>query len=569
MKVKIEFNNRSIRNHKSNFTSAKGKPLDRVDTPFNLQSVLYKGLRLREYRGGSKHFIVIFYLKGQRTKPRVYTVGTFDDNRDIITGETIFGVKQCTDRLFKLVKEHCDERGHWIKDPNLTISFSLVNKSITVRDLIIEYAKSGFERMRSTKKLTANSIRDKVKYLFGYNIRAKHLEYDDDNKGDGVVRFVPVKTLRTKTNGIKEINRPAPTGWDELFKWYPPGKHILKDHSFNLSGRKSIFDSDIGKINIEDIRTKLILNYLSQFSSQSSKYDAMECFRTLWHFAVHQGYMENDAMINPTYLVPIKQQEPKENKYRLKVFSDLEWDTLLEVCSDLSSRFPWQADCIILQALTGLRKQEAFKLEKKDIQYFDQPKILKNSLGETQVIYGEIHIRKSVSKTNAEEWIPIIEPIKICLDNIAKIPDTEFVYTSKQFNKSHRHFPLAYAKSLKWLFCSTKVQTSKLFDSQYRYSRKTRLRSDKWCWDVIRYEMRKRLKIPFNKEFLCTSKMLRKTFTHKAKMAFGGRSDMAKRFTRHKTEAILEGVYDGTTREEVHQNATELGKVLMFNKRRA
>ncbi len=71
MKVKIEFNNRSIRNHKSNFTSAKGKPLDRVDTPFNLQSVLYKGLRLREYRGGSKHFIVIFYLKGQRTKPRV------------------------------------------------------------------------------------------------------------------------------------------------------------------------------------------------------------------------------------------------------------------------------------------------------------------------------------------------------------------------------------------------------------------------------------------------------------------------------------------------------------------
>ena len=53
MKVKIEFNNRSIRNHKSNFTSAKGKPLDRVDTPFNLRSVLYKGLRLREYRGGS------------------------------------------------------------------------------------------------------------------------------------------------------------------------------------------------------------------------------------------------------------------------------------------------------------------------------------------------------------------------------------------------------------------------------------------------------------------------------------------------------------------------------------
>jgi len=68
-----------------------------------------------------------------------------------VTGETIFGVKQCTERLFKIVKEHCDERGHWVKDPNLTVAFTLVNKSITVRDLIIEYAKSGFERMRSTK----------------------------------------------------------------------------------------------------------------------------------------------------------------------------------------------------------------------------------------------------------------------------------------------------------------------------------------------------------------------------------------------------------------------------------
>ena len=44
--------------------------------------------------------------------------------------------------------------------------------------------------------------------------------------------------------------------------------------------------------------------------------------------------------------------------------------------------------------------------------------------------------------------------------------------------------------------------------------------------------------------------MLRKTYTHKCKAAFDGRSDIAKRFTRHKTEEVLEGLYDGVTREE-------------------
>jgi len=108
-----------------------------------------------------------------------------------------------------------------------------------------------------------------------------------------------------------------------------------------------------------------------------------------------------------------------------------------------------------------------------------------------------------------------------------------------------------------------------MFDLEYRNSRKTRLCSDIHCWDIIKVEMKKRLKLGVSSEYLCTSKMLRKTFVHKTKTAFDGRSDIAKRFTRHKDEAILEGLYDGATREEVHQNSVELGKVLNFVKRRA
>ena len=125
-----------------------------------------------------------------------------------------------------------------------------------------------------------------------------------------------------------------------MFKWYPPGRSILKDHNFNLHGITSMFDDKIGKINIEDLRTKLILDYVNQYNAYSTKKDVVECFRTLWHFAVHQGYMENDAMINPTYLVPIKKGRPVVNKYRLKIFSDKDWVLLYEVLNDLSSRFP-------------------------------------------------------------------------------------------------------------------------------------------------------------------------------------------------------------------------------------
>ena len=561
LKQKIKFDNRSIRNHHSDFTGKNGKTKERVYTPFSAgsKSTEYKGLNLCEYKRGEKHFVIIFRIKGQRHKPRTFTVGKFNDNLNVISGETVFGIKQCRERLFKIVKEHCDERGHWIKDPNLTVAFTQVNQSITIHDLIIEYAKAGFEKMKNSERMTGNSIRDKVRHMFGYNFRTNHLSYDNQDNGDGVVIF-----KYSKTN-----NKPAPTGWTQLFKWYPSGRSIRKDHGFNMNGIISIFDHKISKFNIEDLRTKLIIDYVNQYQSHSAKKDVVECFRSLWHFAVHRGYMENDAMINPTYLVPIKKGRPVVNKYKLKIFSDKDWELLLQVCDDLSSRFPWQSDCIVLQALTGLRREEAFKLEKRDIKYFKEPRVFKSKAGVSEVVYGEIHIRDAVAKTGVEEWIPIIEPIKVCLDNIKKIPDQHFTYHSKMFNLSHRNFPLAYARKLKWLFCSTQVQTSQLFDEVYRGSRKTRLCSDKHCWDIVKVEMKKRLKIGIGNEYLCTSKMLRKTFVHKTKTAFEGRSDIAKRFTRHKDEKILEGLYDGATREEVHQNSAELGKVLNFVKRRA
>ena len=69
MKKKLEFNNRAIRNHKSDFTNTKSKPLTKVYTSFKMyKTTQFKGLNLCEYKKGEKHFVLIFFMKGQRKR---------------------------------------------------------------------------------------------------------------------------------------------------------------------------------------------------------------------------------------------------------------------------------------------------------------------------------------------------------------------------------------------------------------------------------------------------------------------------------------------------------------------
>ena len=76
----------------------------------------------------------------------MFTLGKFDNNLNVITGETKCGIKQIQERLHTIAKEHQDEYGHWVEDPNLTVAFIQVNQSITLRDLIKEYCKAGFQK---------------------------------------------------------------------------------------------------------------------------------------------------------------------------------------------------------------------------------------------------------------------------------------------------------------------------------------------------------------------------------------------------------------------------------------
>ena len=58
LKQKIKFDNRSIRNHHSDFTGVNGKTKQRVYSPFNIsKTTQYSGLNLCEYKKGGKHFV--------------------------------------------------------------------------------------------------------------------------------------------------------------------------------------------------------------------------------------------------------------------------------------------------------------------------------------------------------------------------------------------------------------------------------------------------------------------------------------------------------------------------------
>ena len=106
IKKRLEFKNRNIARYKSDFTGDK----ERVYTSFKFDKNTHcKELYLCEYPNGNKHFVILFRLKGQRNKLRVFSLGKFNPTELPITGETTFGTKQCSERMFKIVNEHYDE----------------------------------------------------------------------------------------------------------------------------------------------------------------------------------------------------------------------------------------------------------------------------------------------------------------------------------------------------------------------------------------------------------------------------------------------------------------------------
>ena len=95
----------------------------------------------------------------------------------------VFGVKQCQDKLHDLVKTHCNDKGHWIRDPKQTVrdketkivkAVIVESQKLTINQVIERYVAAGFPRKKGKTKRGSSIKRDCLN-LLGHNWRTKHL----------------------------------------------------------------------------------------------------------------------------------------------------------------------------------------------------------------------------------------------------------------------------------------------------------------------------------------------------------------------------------------------------------
>ena len=80
----LKFKNEAINKQKSKFTKNKKGKHKPIFTSFKFdRNTKYKGLCLREYVNGEKHFVVRLRLRGNRKRLIVFPVGKFDPTQEV------------------------------------------------------------------------------------------------------------------------------------------------------------------------------------------------------------------------------------------------------------------------------------------------------------------------------------------------------------------------------------------------------------------------------------------------------------------------------------------------------
>jgi|TARA_B100000315_G_scaffold196505_1_gene187619 integrase len=528
-KIDIAFGSKSYKQFK--FDVSKGTSL--------------KGLLLRvSRRTGRKDFYLSLWFHG---KPTNYTIGTFPNIR----------CKDVEKICLELAETHQDEKGNWIKSPLITRrnSTKLVPKKDTtmpagktINEVIESYCGAdekeghrGFLKDIKNGYKTSKSAKNIFRCLAGYNKRQSHVTFEDDENGWCVREFLPNLHLRTI----------APKSWQDLFRKYPPRHGVLKDREYYnrrkkqtyvlpASKNKSIYDSDLGKSLIEDLKPGDVEAWCRDLSSMCVKKDYIKVFTSLWFWARKRGWLGTNPGACPITLetVYVKKEIKKEDPYKDVAISVPELNVFFEASEELSPQFPFKAELHEFAVLTGLRKTEAKKVKKSFINWDEMI----------------IDIPKGISKTKYKDEVIIITPeLEIILRNTLDMgnrPGLEF-YKMKDFP---------------WLFATRRWKQERYFDKKFRLSAKTRLGGDENYIPALRQRMREKLNDP---NLLYSFKVLRKTYITLSRKQLHGRADKVKHLSRHKSEEILQSSYDKPQRAEVRDYANKTTSVLSFIKRRA
>ena len=497
-----------------------------------------KGLVLRFSRATNQKAIVLNFWFN--SKPGWITLGSFPKIRckDI--------EKICLD----LATTHQDDRGLWIKSPVQTKidEKRLVDKPDTtltagksINEVIEDYCKGGFEKDNRVGSRTSKSCQIWLRYMAGYNNRQLLVEFEDDDNGEAVPTFRANKHLR--------IN--APRDWQDLFRKYPPGRGVKKDrHYYNrrkkqtytitASKNKSIYDSDLGKSLIEDLKPGDIEHWLNDVSSGTIKENYLKVFISLWIWARKKGWLGTNPGPCPISLktVYIKKELMKSDPYKDVAIEDLKiLDIFWESCEELSEEFPWKAELHQFLLITSIRKTEAMKYKKE---YIDWEKM-------TYVVPKGISKNRKLNNVQ-----PITPEIEILLRNILSIGERPGLEYYKM--KDHP-----------WLFGTTKWGASKYFSKDHKKSHKSRLGSDETFTPRLRELMRHKADDP---NLLYAPKILRKSYITLSQKVHGGRSDITALTSRHEDLNQIGRSYNKPGIETRRAWASETSKVFTFVKKR-
>jgi len=496
-----------------------------------------KGLLLRVSKSGRKDFIMDIWFSG---KTNHYTIGQFPNIKckDV--------EKICLD----LANTHQDERGLWIKSPIKTRvdEKRLVEKPDTtltagksLNDVIEDYCKGGFEKDNRVGSRTSKSCQIWLRYMAGYNNRQLLVEFEDNDNGEAVPTFKANKHLR--------IN--APRDWQDLFRKYPPGRGVKKDrhyynrrkkHTYTItaSKNKSIYDSDLGKSLIEDLKPGDVEHWLKDISSSTIKENYLKVFISLWIWARKKGWLGTNPGLCPISLktVYIKKELKKSDPYKDVAIEDLKiLDIFWESCEELSEEFPWKAELHQFLLTTSIRKTEAMKYKKE---YIDWEQM-------TYVVPKGISKNRKLNKVQ-----PITPELEILFRNILSIGERPGLGFYKM--KDHP-----------WLFGTTKWSENKYFSKEFKQSHKSHLGSDETFTPRLRALMRYKAEDP---NLLYAPKILRKSYITLSQKVHKGRSDITALTSRHEDLSQIGRSYNKPGIETRRAWAAETSKVFTFIKKR-
>ena len=513
-----------------------------------------KGLKLRIYKGatGDKETKKVFYLQfwfnGKADK---HMIGHYSQS---------FGTKECDEYLIDLVNTHQDPKTKfWTKDPNITKRDekrivekpdTTQPKGYTINEVIEAYCgaempgeqiERGFSKDRKDGFRASKSCRAWFRYLAGYNHRQTLVEFEEDDDGYGIHKFKPNKHLRVN----------APTSWRDLFRKYPPGRGVIKDriywnrrkrktYTIPASKNRSIYDSDLGKSLISDLKPGDVEAWIKNLSSMEVKKEYVKVFITIWIFARKKDWLGTNPGDCPFFddKVFIKKERQKEDPYKNIAISQSEFKIFWECSEELSDQFPWKAELHQLMILTALRKSEALKLKKGYIDWDERV----------------INIPRGIEKNRKKDQVIIITPeLEVLLHNILDIGNRPGL----DFYKMKDH---------PWLFGTRKWGFDKYFNKEFKQSPKARLGGDEKYIPALRQLMREKLNDP---ELLYAPKVLRKTYITLSKQRNDGRSDKVKHLSRHSSEQILEQHYDKPSIDTIRGYAEKTSEVFNFIRRRS